>query len=83
MLSYFKINIEIEKVFINRGAQILVGMEVNEVKKEGNRVEISLAGNGSIFTDALVTAVGVKARTSLAEAAGIKTNIGGVGLYGI
>jgi NAD(P)H-nitrite reductase large subunit len=59
-------------------------MEVNEVEKEGNRVEISLAVNGStIFTDVLVTAVGVKARTSLAEAAGIKTNIGGLGLHGI
>jgi len=66
----------IQEIFIHKGAQVLLGTEVEEVKKQGSGVEINVRGNPPLFTDLLITAIGVKARASLAQVAGIKTNRG-------
>jgi phenylglyoxylate dehydrogenase epsilon subunit len=66
----------IQEIFVHKGAQVLVGAEVTEVERQRSGVEIKVRGNPPLFTDLLITAIGVKARSSLAQAAGIKTNRG-------
>ena len=66
----------IQQIFVHKGAQFLLGAEVAKVQRQGRGVEISVRDYPPLLTDLLITAVGVKARSSFAQAAGIKTNRG-------
>ena len=75
---YFDVQAEalIRDVFQREGAHLHTGMEATEVRRVNGAVQIGLSGAGSLEADLLVTAVGVRAKTSFLNSSGIKVNRG-------
>jgi len=52
------------------------GTGVQAVDKSGDRLQVTLANGGTIATDAVLSAIGLKPKLELARAAGLKVNRG-------
>jgi len=59
-----------------KGAKFHFGPLVTEVNRAGGGVKVSLNNGATIAADIVVSAVGVRPRTELAQASGIRTNRG-------
>ena len=66
----------IREVFIRQGAQLHTGMEATEVRRRNGTVDVALSGGTSLEVDLLVTAVGVRPKTSFLASSGIAVNRG-------
>ncbi|HLB11835.1 MAG TPA: FAD-dependent oxidoreductase [Dehalococcoidia bacterium] len=66
----------IREVFIRQGAQLHTGMEATEVRRRNGTVDVALSGGTSLEVDLLVTAVGVRPKTSFLASSGIAINRG-------
>ena len=53
-----------------------LGTTTQNITREGERLKLTLANGKNIIADVILSAVGLKPRTALAAAAGIKTNRG-------
>ena len=58
------------------GVKFHLGTTTGKIEREGGQFKLSLANGASIMADVVLSAVGLKPRTALATAAGIKTNRG-------
>ena len=66
----------IREIFIDRGAQIFIGKQIAEVKRNGGKFEVACADGDVFRADLLINCVGVKPRTSFLEGSGLKINRG-------
>lgn len=75
---YFDVQAEalIRDVFLREGAQLHTGTEATEVRRVNGTVEIGLSAGSSLEAGLLVTAVGVRAKTSFLDSSGININRG-------
>lgn len=75
---YFDVPAEalIREVFQREGAQLHTGQEATQVRRGNGKIELGLSGGGSLEADLLVTAVGVRAKTSFLASSGVKLNRG-------
>lgn len=66
----------IKDIFLNQGVKVFTGKEVAEVRKRGEKVEVSCADGDVFIADLLLTCVGVKPRTTFLTESGIIINTG-------
>lgn len=74
-----KVQPHFQDIFLKHGAQLFLGKTVSEVKKKPDRVEIAFADGGSTSAELLITAIGVRPRTSFLKGSGIRVERGVVG----
>lgn len=66
----------VESIFINKGAEIFKGYEIQEARRNKNKIEIALSNGNCLDTDAVVVGLGVRPSTSFLEETGIKIGDG-------
>jgi len=71
-----EISTELERVLAGVGVKSLLGQSIVKIDADGSGVKLFLDNGESIQADVVLSAVGVKANTQLASAAGLTTNRG-------
>jgi rubredoxin-NAD+ reductase len=66
----------IQRKLEGEGVVFHLGTTTQKVERTGDKFSLSLANGGSITADVILSAVGLRPRTTLAASAGIKTNRG-------
>jgi phenylglyoxylate dehydrogenase epsilon subunit len=66
----------IARVFLNQGAEIVLGREIKRVGKRGNVVEAVLTDGSSLSGDIFISCLGTTPRVSFLEGSGIEVNSG-------
>ncbi len=66
----------ISEALAERGVTWHFGTPCERIERHGDIVQVDLAGGRTVYADAVLSAVGLRPRTTLAEAAGLETDRG-------
>lgn len=70
-----EIGVELDKALTQRGVEVLCEKTVQSCEDKGDRVEITL-DDKTVVSDVAIGAIGIRPNISLAQAAGLETNMG-------